>query len=73
MSNELKDVDCPLCGKPAGQVKGNAKVYHLPCLMEDLKDVREAIKNGRGIYLAPVKDDKTVVLNEIKENDDAPR
>ncbi len=32
---------CPLCGEPVQYVEG-AKVYHMACLMEHLRPVREA-------------------------------
>ena len=33
---------CPLCSKPVQYVEG-AVVYHMPCLMEHLRPVREEI------------------------------
>jgi len=39
----MKDAICPMCNKPVGPEVPGAKVYHMACLMESLRDVREAI------------------------------
>lgn len=36
-----KQAVCPLCVKPCGPHVEGAKVYHMACLMEHLRPVRE--------------------------------
>ncbi len=42
----MKEAICPLCAKPVGPEVSGAKVYHIACLEEHLRDVREAINES---------------------------
>ncbi len=41
----MKEAICPLCHKPVGLEVPGAVVYHMPCLEEHLRAVREAINS----------------------------